>query len=98
MTTITTMTATLDAKHPAVYEQVFIEQRENVSGRITHQTQTQTQTHPQAIQTPSSRQRALLVHAAQQPYAVVNDHAIPSILHKDEILIKVPPTLYIHKQ
>lgn len=81
------MTATLDAKHPAVYEQVFIEQRENVPGRITHQTQTHT--HPQAVQTPSSRQRALLVHAAQQPYAVVNDHAIPSILHKDEILIKV---------
>lgn len=79
------MTATLDAKHPAVYEQVFIEQRDNVSSRITHQTQTQ----PPVVQTPSSRQRALLVHAAQQPYSLVNDHAIPSILHKDEILIKV---------
>lgn len=84
------MTATLDAKHPAIYEQVFIEQRKNVSGRTTHQTD------QQAIQTPSLRQRALLLHAAQQPYSLVNDHAIPSILHKDEILIKVCHLFHMH--
>jgi hypothetical protein len=42
------------------------------------------------------RQRALLLHAAQQPYSLVNDHAIPSILHKDEILIKVCHLFHMH--
>ncbi|KAL4782877.1 chaperonin 10-like protein [Aspergillus varians] len=82
-TTVTTLmaTTTLDAKHPAVYEEVIIEQRENVSSR-TAQTKT-------PVQTASVTQRALLLHAAQQPYSLVDDHAIPAILHKDEILIKV---------
>ncbi|KAL4756206.1 zinc-binding alcohol dehydrogenase family protein [Aspergillus foveolatus] len=92
MTTITTLTATLDCKRPAVYEyeKITIEQRENVSSRTS--IQPQTQTHPpqsQPAKTPSLTQRALLVHAAQQPYALVTDHAVPAILHKDEILIKV---------
>jgi hypothetical protein len=92
MTTITTLTATLDGKRPAVYEyeKITIEQRQNVSSRTP--IQPQTQTHPPQTQppkTPSLTQRALLVHAAQQPYALVTDHAVPAILHKDEILIKV---------
>ncbi|KAL3465599.1 chaperonin 10-like protein [Aspergillus heterothallicus] len=82
MTTITTLTTTtLDEKRPAIYhEEVFIEQRENarIAARIV-----------QTSQTPSVTQRALLLHAAQQPYALVTDHAIPTLLHKDEILIKV---------
>ncbi|KAL4869861.1 hypothetical protein BDV12DRAFT_195869 [Aspergillus spectabilis] len=84
VTTLTTATATLDGKRPAVYhEEILIEQRENASSnRIASQAQT-------TVQTPSVTQRALLLHAAQQPYALVTDHAIPSILHKDEILIKV---------
>ncbi|KAL4901170.1 hypothetical protein BDW74DRAFT_187823 [Aspergillus multicolor] len=90
MTTITTLTATLDGKHPTVYEyeKITIEQREDVSDQTRPPTQqTQRQVQPQPL-TPSVTQRALLVHAAQQPYALVTDHAIPSILHKDEILIK----------
>jgi hypothetical protein len=89
VTTLTTATATLDGKRPAVYhEEILIEQRENSSSnRIASQTQT-------AVQTPSVTQRALLLHAAQQPYALVTDHAIPSILHKDEILIKVWLLIY----
>ncbi|KAL4995259.1 chaperonin 10-like protein [Aspergillus recurvatus] len=87
MTTITTLTATLDSKRPEVYEyeKITIEQRENVSSRTPTQPPTQTQ----PAKTPSVTQRALLVHAAQQPYALVTDHAIPAILHRDEILIKV---------
>ncbi|KAL4913328.1 chaperonin 10-like protein [Aspergillus aurantiobrunneus] len=87
MTTITTLTTTptLDPKRPTVYEEIIIEQRENAVDRIP-----QTQIHPQSTgQTSRVTQRALLLHAAQQPYALVSDHAIPSILHKDEILIKV---------
>ncbi|CEL08174.1 hypothetical protein ASPCAL11326 [Aspergillus calidoustus] len=82
MTTITTLTTTtLDEKRPAIYhEELLIEQRENT--RVTSRT-------GQTVNTPSLTQRALLLHAAQQPYALVTDHAIPTLLHKDEILIKV---------
>jgi hypothetical protein len=82
MTTITTLTTTtLDEKRPAVYhEELLIEQRENT--RVASRT-------IQTVNTPSLTQRALLLHAAQQPYALVTDHAIPTLLHKDEILIKV---------
>ncbi|KAL3482111.1 chaperonin 10-like protein [Aspergillus californicus] len=86
MTTITTLTTTtLDGKHPAVYQdEILLEQRErNLTHRIAQQSL------PQVVQTPSVTQSALLVRAAHQPYALVTDHAIPSILHKDEILIKV---------
>ncbi|RDW67423.1 zinc-binding alcohol dehydrogenase family protein [Aspergillus mulundensis] len=89
MTTITTLT-TLDRIHPTVYEyeKVIIEQREDVSSRTpTQQAQTHTQVRVQP-QPPSLTQRALLVHAPQQPYTLVTNHAIPSILHQDEILIK----------
>lgn len=96
MTTVTTVTAstTLDEKHPAVYhKEVLIEQRErnHVSSRVTHQTETPVQ------QATRLSQRALLLHAAQQPYTLVTDHAIPSISHEDEILIKVP-SLVKHPQ
>ncbi|KAL2845947.1 chaperonin 10-like protein [Aspergillus pseudoustus] len=83
MTTITTLTATatLDEKHPAIYHhELLIEQRENA-----HTASRTVQT----TQTPSVVQRALLLHAAQQPYTLVADHAMPTLLHKDEILIKV---------
>ncbi|KAL4928170.1 zinc-binding alcohol dehydrogenase family protein [Aspergillus undulatus] len=88
MTTITTLTTTVDVKHPVLYEyeKIIIEQRENISNTITNQPQIESQPEQQ---TPSVTQRALLVHAAQQPYALVTDHAIPSILHRDELLIKV---------
>ncbi|OJJ82365.1 zinc-binding alcohol dehydrogenase family protein [Aspergillus glaucus CBS 516.65] len=35
------------------------------------------------------RQRALLIHAAQQPYTLVTDHLVPAILKDGEILVKV---------
>ncbi|KAL5048571.1 hypothetical protein BDW71DRAFT_205270 [Aspergillus fruticulosus] len=87
MTTVTTLTATLVGKRPAdyEYEKITINQRENISSR----TPTRAQTRTQPAKTPSVRQRALLVHAAQQPYALETDHAVPAILHKDEILTKV---------
>ncbi|KAL2814122.1 chaperonin 10-like protein [Aspergillus granulosus] len=81
MATITTLTTALDEKRPTVYlEEVLIEKRENA--RIASLT-------VQTPHTPSITQRALLLHAVQQPYALVTDHAIPALLHKDEILIKV---------
>ena len=94
MTTITTLTTTaLDGKRPTVYEfeKVIVEQRENTSSTIKIQPETEAPTEELQAQSqpPSITQRALLVHAAQQPYALVTDHAIPAILHKDEILIKV---------
>lgn len=36
-----------------------------------------------------NRQRALLIHAAQQPYTLVTDHLVPAILKEGEILVKV---------
>ncbi|KAL2825086.1 chaperonin 10-like protein [Aspergillus cavernicola] len=85
MSTTTIITTTLDGKHPAIYqEEIFIEQRQN--GHVSNPIPPQAQT---TVQTPSVMQKALLLYAAQQPYALVTDHAIPSILHKDEILIKV---------
>ncbi|KAL4973029.1 chaperonin 10-like protein [Aspergillus desertorum] len=91
MTTITTLTATIDGKRPAVYEyeKITIEQPENESSRTPIEPQTEKQSSTRPAKAPSVTQQALLVHAAQQPYALVTDHAIPAILHKDEVLIRV---------
>lgn len=35
------------------------------------------------------RQKALLLHGAHQPYTLVTDHLVPSILRDGEILVKV---------
>lgn len=35
------------------------------------------------------RQKALLLHGAQQPYTFVTDHAVPAIDKEGEILVKV---------
>ncbi|KAL4809853.1 chaperonin 10-like protein [Aspergillus unguis] len=89
MTTITTLTSTtrtsLDGKrsiHECDYEDIKLEKREGCN-------KVQKVEALKESTTPPSLQRALLVHAAKQPYSLVADHAIPSILHKDEILIKV---------
>ncbi|KAJ5652990.1 Oxidoreductase zinc-binding dehydrogenase family [Penicillium longicatenatum] len=37
----------------------------------------------------SQFQKALLLHQAKQPYTLVTDHPIPSLLGEDEVLIKV---------
>ncbi|KAL2867368.1 zinc-binding alcohol dehydrogenase family protein [Aspergillus lucknowensis] len=92
MTTVTTLTTApaLDGKSPAVYHEAVLIEHIVKKRQTQTQTQTQTQIRTQPPDQPSSAtQRALLVHGAQQPYALVTDHAIPSILHKDEILIKV---------
>ncbi|KAF3391937.1 Enoyl reductase LovC [Talaromyces pinophilus] len=37
----------------------------------------------------ATTQNALLLHAIKEKYTLVTDHAVPSILHQDEILIEV---------
>lgn len=46
---------------------------------------------PVVIQEPPQvdRQKALLLHGAQQPYTLVTDHRVPSILQDGEILVKI---------
>ena len=47
---------------------------------------------PVVIQEPPpalDRQKALLLHGAQQPYTLVTDHRVPSILQDGEILVKI---------
>jgi hypothetical protein len=38
---------------------------------------------------PAAIQNALVLHAVKEKYALVSDHSVPSILHQDEILIKI---------
>lgn len=38
---------------------------------------------------PVDRQKALLLHGVQQPYTLVTDHRVPSILQEGEILVKI---------
>jgi hypothetical protein len=42
-----------------------------------------------SISAPATIQNALVLHAVKEKYALVSDHAVPSILHQDEILIKI---------
>lgn len=44
------------------------------------------QEHPPTL---LERQKALLLHGAQQPYTFVTDHAVPVIGKEGEILVKV---------
>jgi hypothetical protein len=37
----------------------------------------------------ATTQRALLLHAVKEKYSLVTDHAVPSIIHDGEVLIKV---------
>jgi hypothetical protein len=37
----------------------------------------------------ATTQNALILHAVKEKYTLVTDHAVPSILHQDEILIEV---------
>ncbi|PYI18923.1 oxidoreductase [Aspergillus japonicus CBS 114.51] len=91
MTTITTYTVppSLDEKYPRVYDspvRVGVEQRyypENESIEASAPAPTPTPAAPQATQS------ALLLHGIGQQYTLVTDHAIPSVLGKEEILVKI---------
>lgn len=37
----------------------------------------------------ATTQNALLLHAIKEKYTLVTDHAVPSLIHQDEILIEV---------
>ncbi|CAG8391286.1 unnamed protein product [Penicillium salamii] len=47
------------------------------------------QSEPASPRSEESTQRVLLLKGAREQYALVNDHAIPSVLHEGEILVKV---------
>jgi hypothetical protein len=47
------------------------------------------ESEPASPRSEESRQRVLLLKGAREQYALVDDHAIPSVLHEGEILVKV---------
>ncbi|CAG7968785.1 unnamed protein product [Penicillium olsonii] len=47
------------------------------------------QSEPASPRSEESTQRVLLLKGAREQYALVNDHAIPSVLHEGEILVKI---------
>lgn len=47
------------------------------------------ESEPISPRSEESTQRVLLLKGAREEYALVNDHAIPSILNEGEILVKV---------
>jgi hypothetical protein len=51
--------------------------------------ESRTESEPASPRSEESTQRVLLLKGAREQYALVNDHAIPSILHESEILVKV---------
>lgn len=47
------------------------------------------ESEPPSPRSEAARQRVLLLKGAREQYALVDDHAIPSVLHEGEILVKV---------
>lgn len=54
-----------------------------------YSTESRSESEPPSPRTEESRQRVLLLKGAREQYALVDDHAIPSVLHEGEILVKV---------
>ncbi|KAF9889367.1 hypothetical protein FE257_007477 [Aspergillus nanangensis] len=85
MTAISTYTplVAVDEKRPATFQnEIFLEQRcpGYLQTSISHST---------PLVSPRRTQNALLLKQAREQYTLVNDHSIPSISNKDEILVKV---------
>lgn len=59
----------------------------NVPAPSDYDLKSESNSRRQQIQEP--KQNALVLRAAREQYTLVTDHAIPPILHKGEILIKV---------
>jgi hypothetical protein len=76
-----------EKQHTISYQEIYPEQRSEPTFANPDESE--------AIipQLGPSTQRALLLKAAREQYTLVTDHAIPSILHKDEILVKVPQSI-----
>lgn len=51
--------------------------------------ESRSESEPPSPRSEESRQRVLLLKGAREQYALVDDHAIPSVLHDGEILVKV---------
>jgi hypothetical protein len=51
--------------------------------------ESRSESEPASPRSEESTQRVLLLKGAREQYALVNDHAIPSVLHEGEILVKV---------
>lgn len=51
--------------------------------------ESRSESEPPSPRSEESRQRVLLLKGAREQYALVDDHAIPSVLHEGEILVKV---------
>ncbi|KAJ5320010.1 hypothetical protein N7508_000293 [Penicillium antarcticum] len=50
---------------------------------------TTSESEPPSPRSETSRQSVLLLKGAREQYSLVDDHAIPSVLHEEEILVKV---------
>lgn len=77
-TTTTTTTKTMNPPSPDAYVQL------ETPPVVIQEKQESLQSSPIL-----DHQRALLIHAAQQPYTLVTDHLVPAILKDGEILVKV---------
>jgi hypothetical protein len=72
------------------------EERENIRKELYTETAEIKSSNPALNSVPlpagnqlATTQNALLLHAIKEKYTLVTDHAVPSILHQDEILIEV---------
>lgn len=72
------------------------QERENIRKEVDTETAEikSSNTEQNAVAVPvgnqlATTQNALLLHAIKEKYTLVTDHAVPSILHQDEILIEV---------
>uniref|UniRef100_A0A093UUL9 Zinc-type alcohol dehydrogenase-like protein C2E1P3.01 n=1 Tax=Talaromyces marneffei PM1 TaxID=1077442 RepID=A0A093UUL9_TALMA len=72
------------------------EDRESIRKTVYTETAEIKSSTPEQISEPlrvvdqlATTQNALLLHAIKEKYTLVTDHAVPSILHQDEILIEV---------
>jgi hypothetical protein len=71
-------------KTPATFQNnLFTESLSNYSN------ESRSENEPASPRSEESTQRVLLLKGAREQYALVNDHAIPSVLHDGEILVKV---------
>lgn len=74
---------------PAFPERTNIKEIHSETTQVESPSSDQTSTYVSLTNKLAPTQNALLLHAIKEKYTLVTDHAVPSILHQDEILIEV---------
>lgn len=79
-------TTYLETKHTLFHRQIYVEERPDALLTAFPNKQ------PLVQESRETKQSALLLNGAREPYTLVTDYSVPSLLHQEEILVKVTET------